>query len=673
VKGLRALPGAAARWALLLLAGCATKGAAPDAPEAPPPPPKLPVEVEGATRVPAETLLAYADRELKAFQERHRPAEASDAAYVMEVYLRNEGYAHARVDFALDAERLLFRVDDGPRTHVRWLLFEGAKAFTKEEFADLFAFAGAGPLGSGQSLYVRAQVEGGVQKLERFYHLRGYLRARVSIARVDWTDDRSQADITIVVEEGIRYDVSAVEFEGMEPVDLGLVGKPYHVRLPVQEAARLRRILLDEGRQRCSVHYDTRIDDATGAVVVRFTVDRGPVVRVGTVKFEGNERTKKAFLRRRAAMEEGDKLVQEMIDKATTTLYRTGLFSLVRPRLEAGEGETSDVTFELKELLARSVDFEVGYGSYELVRGAVRYTDRNFLGIGRTLTTAVTGSVRSWGVELGITDPYLLGEKNQLEFETGFLHRQEPSFDLESYNASVVVRREISRIWSAHVGYSIRDERATNVKVPIDEEAEGYIRTAGIVFGLTRDKRDSPFLPTTGSIADAQLLWSSPSLGADLDFLELEARWGRFFRLRPGTVLGIGASFRARYILDDRTDLPIQERYFLGGATTVRSFYEDELGPVENGSPRGGLTSIDAGMELRQRIRGDFHAAAFFDYGTIDREGFSFHGAPGYAIGLGVRYYLPVGPIRLDVGYNPGRRYAADARWAILLAIGFSF
>jgi outer membrane protein assembly factor BamA len=260
-----------------------------------------------------------------------------------------------------------------------------------------------------------------------------------------------------------------------------------------------------------------------------------------------------------------------------------------------------------------------------------------------------------------------------LQVGTGFLYREEPSFDLESFHAILLVKREISKRWSATGGYSFRDEQATNVKVPIDEEAEGFIRTAGLVFGVTRDTRDSTFLPSTGMLWQAGTLWSSPSLGADLDFIELDTQVAKFFRLRPGTVLGITGRFRARHILDDADDLPIQQRYFLGGATTVRSFYEDQLGPTDGGDPRGGLTALEASAELRQRVRGELYGALFFDYGTLDVEGFSVEAPPGFAVGMGARYYLPVGPIRFDVGYNPGRLFAADARWAFQLAFGFSF
>jgi len=660
--------GSAGAFLLLLVAGCAAPAAGQAAP--PPEPPPFPVAIEGAE--PA--LLLEARRELKSFGEHgHRPADAADAAAMMEAYLRGQGYAHARVEFVIEAEKLLFRVERGPRAHLRSVVFEGQKSFQEKEFAHLFAFEGAGTLGTGESLFVLSQVEAAAAGLETFYLLRGFYRVHVAVGRVDWNADETEADVTIAITEGIRYEVTAVEFEGIDPVDLEVLGHPYQAKVPVQAAAKLRRTLLDQGYQRCEIDGTVEMDDATGAVVLRFSVRPGPQVRLGEVRFEGNQRTRTRFLRRQAALPKGELLQQTALEEATTRLYRTGLFNLVRPRVVDAGDSTSDVAFDLKESLARSIDLEIGYGSYELVRGAARLTDRNFLGLGRTLTAEINGSLRGAGAAVGIRDPYILGERNVLEVEVGYLFRQEPSYDLQSFHTSLLVKREISRIWSAHGGYSFRDEQATNVKVPIDQEAEGFITTAGLVFGVARDTRDSSYLPTTGTLLQAAVLWSSPALGADLDFFELDVGGAKLFRIRPGTVFGISGRFRARQILDDRTDLPIQQRYFLGGATTVRSYYEDQLGPTDNGEPRGGLTALEASAELRQRLRGELYGAVFFDYGTVDVEGFRVQSLPGFAIGVGARYYLPVGPIRFDIGYNPGELFAANARWAFQLAVGFSF
>ena len=129
-----------------------------------------------------------------------------------------------------------------------------------------------------------------------------------------------------------------------------------------------------------------------------------------------------------------------------------------------------------------------------------------------------------------------------------------------------------------------------------------------------------------------------------------------------------------REILDDSRTLPIQERLFLGGENSVRSFGQDELAPVSaDGHALGGLTAAEFHVELRQRLFGPLDGALFYDVGWVGRDSFDFDGPPGVGIGAGLRYRLPVGPIRLDVAWNPGDLRAANSRWGIHLSFGFAF
>jgi outer membrane translocation and assembly module TamA len=91
------------------------------------------------------------------------------------------------------------------------------------------------------------------------------------------------------------------------------------------------------------------------------------------------------------------------------------------------------------------------------------------------------------------------------------------------------------------------------------------------------------------------------------------------------------------------------------------------------GEPLGGLTALQATLELRQGIWRDFYGALFYDIGWLSPSSFSVSEPPGQGVGIGFRYYLPVGPVRLDIAYNPSRLFAASSRWAIHLAVGFSF
>ena len=154
----------------------------------------------------------------------------------------------------------------------------------------------------------------------------------------------------------------------------------------------------------------------------------------------------------------------------------------------------------------------------------------------------------------------------------------------------------------------------------------------------------------------------------------LSSRATRLFEISEHVVLAVGFEFITRSITDGLPDLPIQQRLFLGGPANVRSFRQDRLGPVSvEGAPRGGLTTTTASIEARFRVWRQLHGAIFYDIGNTATRAFAWEGPPGTAIGIGARYYLPVGPIRFDLGYNPGELFAETRRWAFHFAFGYSF
>jgi len=640
------------------------------------------VAISGNEHVSRTLLMAAARRELRSYAENGlRPADAADAAWSMELLLRNEGYPDGVVEFAIDADVLRFTVIEGPRATLGKVTLHGVKRVPYDEAAALFALPGPGVFGEGDPLFRLADLEGAVLELQHLYLLRGFKQVRIHGPEVRWTEDRTRADVAYTVIEGPQYVVRAVDFEGIEPRDLGLVGEPYHARTRAQTAARVGAALRGDGHQFAFVKVEEEFqegDAETVGVLLRVVGRPGPPVTLRHIELEGLEDTSEWFARRRVPLVEGELLRQDLLGKGIDELYRTRLFKSVRTRLEpVGEEPASlaDLFFELDERQTTDLEFELGYGSYELVRGAVTYTEDNVLGLGRRGRARLYGSVRGIGVDLNLEDNYVLGEHHRLDLNASFFRRQEPSFERIGYSASAVVRlrqRGRYRLWG---GYTYKKEEARDIigAIPPAEE-DGFITTAGLFITLRRDSRDNLQNPASGSLWELTLGYSAPALGADLHFFGLETRFAIHKRVTERTILALGGQFRSREILDNRETLPIQDRFFLGGGATVRSFDQDELGPINVlGQPTGGLTSMFVGVEARIRITRNVHAGVFYDVGLVDPRSWSFESELGQGVGVGVRYLLPVGPIRLDFAYNPGELFAATQRWQLHLNIGFSF
>ncbi len=642
--------------------------------------PEATIRFEGQSNVSEASLRSAARRELEAYQRGRRPADAADAAYSMEVLLRETGHARGVVEFRVESDALVFVVKEGPETLYDGVVFAGIDDPEElRQLREIFTFPGTGPLATGTPLYRLADVEEALAQVEKFYLLGGHLRVAIEDPAVEFVEEGTKARITVTVKRGPKYTVRNVTFDGIEPRDLGVTGAPFHVRLPAEAAAAVRRELLDGGHQRQEVSGTAKVDEKEKVADIHIAAKPGPRVKLGSVHFRGHKRTRESFLRRRIPLRDADVLAQRILDRGIGNLYRTALFGAIRPTLIERGPDVSDLEIRLDELPARSLDLELGYGSYELARAAVRYRDRNIFGTGRRFGTEARASVRSFGIDFNFEDPYILGRNRSFEITTGFLLREEPSFDREAFQVELVVTQTFeSSPWNKYRvrgGYRLRVEKARNAPpdLEIDAQTEGFTRTAGLFLSITRDTRDNLLIPRSGTFSDISFLWSAAPLGADLEFLEIDLRGSVFRALGERVVFGAHVRLRTRHVLNDDATLPIQERLFLGGEASVRSFFESELGPSSSGEALGGLTSAYATFELRYRLWRALHVAPFYDVGMVSPQSFDAVGPPGHAIGLGLRYYLPVGPLRVDFAYNPGRRFAASQSWAIHLAFGFTF
>lgn len=672
-------------WALLLLAvlaACASTAAKEGEPD--PERWRNGIELTGIEEASRSRLLLSAARELKSFANRgRRPADAADAAYSMELYLRDEGFAHADVEFELRESVLVFRIDEGPRAVIGKVEFVHEDPISDEELAEFFAFAGRGLMGAGRVYFREGQVRGAVANLEKHYLSLGYYEVEIGEPEVTWSEDKTQADVRVHIRAGRLFTVASIEVAGIDPADfdavgeLTVLGQPYYVALPAKISARVRGKLYEAGHQFCDVSPVVEIDHEAGAARIRINVEPGPKVRLRDVEFKGLDRTYEKFVRNRIPLETDDVLEQELLDAGYDELYRAAIFGAVRPQIVPVDGmpDYADLLIELQELQARSVGLEVGWGSYERLRGAIRIQERNFLGLGRRLTIELKGSTVGYEIEGRFADPWILGRRDVLEIGalTGF--REEPSFDRTAAGFDVQVRHKFPKRWRLRVGYEYADQKATNITGSIDPNIQEQLSTrAGIFTVLRRDMRDDPLIPMRGWVGEAGLLWSSDTLGATLNFLGFTFGGTHFFALSPNDVIGINGSLRTRMITDGTPTLPIQERLFLGGPSTVRSFKQDELGPTNAGNqPTGGLTSLVGNLEYRRRIWGELHGAVFYDIGLVDPQAWTFKFTPGHGVGAGLRYYLPIGPIRFDAAYNPAELFASTQRWVFHLAVGFSF
>ncbi|HEX5012231.1 MAG TPA: BamA/TamA family outer membrane protein [Planctomycetota bacterium] len=633
-----------------------------------------------------------------------RPA-VDDGAWTLELLLRGRGRTFATVTWDLivagdGTADVIYHVDEGPEVELDDVHFEGNVALPSSQLRSLFLPDDRSPLGVTSTPYVESRVAAAVASTAALYLGAGFQRAEVGPARVSFSPDRAHASVVVPIIENLRYRVTRIEIRGETAVPAEalrrevdeFVGQPYFPQVGFAMRERLREKLGAAGYPDAVVTFAEQRDDGNGDVTLDFDVQAGPLVAIAAVRVAGTGRTEPGFVRERVALKPGDTWNTPAERDSYSTLHHSGLFKRVHIALETPDAaelaaagtlpagaEPRALAVDVEEGPQREYFVEPGYGSYEGPRLVAGYRDRNVFGEGLTFHTEGAISPKVKRVLAGLTDPWLFpGPDISGDVSVFAGERQEPSFDSHEVGTALTFGHDFDARNSAYLVYSLRRTSVSQIKVEdpsVVEASQNTIDVASLALTSVHDSRDDLFAPTVGTLARITTELGGTVLGGGLDFLRGRLEASRFWPLSPISVLAV--SFRTGVIapIQDTDEIPLQERFFNGGQDTVRSFREDELGPKDiHGNPTGGETFSVATIEWRHRLEGKLDGALFMDAGNVDTdyaEYFGLHGF-GYALGTGLRYQLPVGPVRLDWGWNPFPDKGDDI-WAIHLSVGMPF
>ncbi|MFV1958669.1 MAG: outer membrane protein assembly factor, partial [Planctomycetota bacterium] len=515
-----------------------------------------------------------------------RKAYAYDAAYSMERFLRDEGWPDARVAFEMEGETAVFHVEEGKIAAIRDVRFEGVHAVSESTLREFFGFPGSGILGNGPVFFPDAKIQSAAADVRSYYLSKGHYRVEVGEIRQERGADPTCMDLVVPIEEGPVYRVRSVELEGDDPALLGStvwIGKVFHGGVNQEITSRVRDRLLDEGYPNARVRTEVEVDDEATAVDLRVRVDRGEPLRLDHVRFEGQRRTSTAFMRKMIPLAPGQLFRRKALDAGMANLYAMGVFGRMDMRLEPTRPGYADMVVKVTEPSSRQIDFGAGLGTWEIVRATVTYRDFNFLGRGIFLRARGVASIRRLSLDTTVEDPWILGKKNVLTWTGGVLRRHERYYTSRGYYTELRVERRLDKSLRLRAGYRFRSEEAIKVSTGIPRldlsEILGFSQSAGLWGAIRWDRRDHLFLPTKGWLGEVEVFWSTPALGASLEYIGIDVNGSYFFDLGGLGVLALDALFRTKQILDGMPILPIQERFFLGGSESVRAYGQDRLTP----------------------------------------------------------------------------------------------
>ncbi len=595
-------------------------------------------------------------------------------------------------------------------------------------------------------------------RLKVFYWRRGYREAQVDTV-VRRNDGEVAVRFEIAEGEPVRVRTLAVAgVEGILPDTAALrrrlalkIGAPFSV--PEVEAARgqIEGTLRNRGYAHAEVLLDAFLPrDEPYAADVTFQVEPGPLAHFGQIHVLGTERVEDRVVRRLLTFRSRDLYRESEILRSQRNLYSVALFQYadVTPQLESRDSAV-DVWVRVSEGKVHVVREGFGVSTTECFQVEASWTHRNFFGSARRLqvggalsnllaselgqrfpceyagsslerSSANVFNKPNWITRLDFQQPWFFSPRNSLGI--GFFAERQSLPDIfvrKSFGGDVTVQRRIGSRTSLDLTY-----RAQRDELPGQGAAFFFCGNFGfclpedigelsqprwlswVALGLARDRTDAVFNPTRGYLARLEVEHASRFTGSQYAYYRAWADASVFrrfaggvlaARLRPGWVRPIGRGLEVEEtesLVGEAVVHPFK-RFYGGGATTVRGFAQNLLGPVllflpdtarlrvECGSleievvrscdlsgvepgafqprPLGGTVAVLGNFEYRFPLLGErWFGAAFVDWGNVWKTEDDFvdalqRGLVGdlvWAPGLGIRYLSPVGPLRVDVGYN---------------------
>jgi outer membrane protein insertion porin family len=648
------------------------------------PGPEMDVTFEGAEKKDRRRIRALLE-ELWAESLFYEDLYADSERLIREYYQARGYYAvdvRHRLEGDLDGRRIVFEIDRGKPVRVEKVQILGAQHVPEERIRRQI-LTGAGSLFSRNLLDPRI-LEQDLTAIRNLYLDSGYLRADISKPKIRLSSSADSAVVSIVIEEGPLFTIGEIIFASDLPFDrkqllawCGLrSGELFSPARLVEASGGLRSGFDREGYPDARVSRAVEIDGER--VRIRFSVEPGGFKRVGRIEISGNLLTKERSILRELELREGDLISREKLLRSQHRLYKLGLFRNVRMSyspIETKDGTSQRLLVSVDEAPPLSLSLGVGYDTEAGARARFSTAHDNLGGRARTIAIQGHFSEILQRAQIVGTEPRLLGRKLPALANLFWEHSEETDFTVERRSTALRVDRELNSKWSGYLRYNWQKVDLSDVRdeVALQEEKLENIKLGDIGVTLVRSTRDDPIMPSDGTLFSLSTRLFSEVLLSDESFLKttLAASWIHTFpnnsSFATGARLGLSEPFGSS------DQVPLSERFFAGGDSTLRGFPRDGVAPVGEEGIVGGEALLLLNQEYRFPILGSLKGVLFYDAGNLyvtleDLDPLDLR----HVLGVGLRYELPIGPLRVEYGRKLDRQ-EGESSGELFLAIGAAF
>lgn len=616
-------------------------------------------------------------------------AKADDVSYFLENALRDRGYKNATVEWKLEGERILLTVSEGNTLRLGEVSVTGNTALKDDAIRELITSATRKRMKlevDDDMPYVAPDIKSGQARIDEFYRLLGYGNVTV---QVDTTERSDKIELLVTIEEGIQQQVGSITFpeapsdevsDAYEEIQKDFEATTFSAAISPKLASRLRAIAVDAGFYHATVDVTESERIAAGeleTVNLVVSADWGPPVQLSGVNVSGNSKVTDSFF---------EKHFEELIDnpyspdgtnKEVEELLQTGAFETVRTDVVEQEDGTFALNVDIEEGYSRQVGIYGGYTNYEGPIAGFEFRNLNLFGSVRKIDAEIQFSKRGARGELEFIDPWFLNTDSEFRAGLFAINRNEVGYEKFQtggrYSLTKRFGRQMKDTVSIFGEASYTDVHDFDIQAAFLGDTEYLAHSVGV--SLIHDRRDQPRNPRSGYIAQGSMSIASSAIASETEFFKATGRLGYYHPVGEHT-LRLAARAGMISPMGDTAAIPIDLRFYNGGAQSVRSFLERRLGSTDaSGYPVGGefYTTFNIEYEIPVKQFEGLSIVPFADAGNLIYDaGDASLDDLRYAIGLGIRYETPIGPLRLEYGHNPDPR-VGESNGTLHIGFGFSY
>jgi outer membrane protein insertion porin family len=580
-----------------------------------------------------------------------------------------KGFYSAEIRYAIEKAgerdvRIVVTIVENEKLYIRNIGFEGNRTFTTKELKNMMTTNewGIFHFFTDSGLLKKEQLKQDVGKLNAFYLNNGFINAQIGEPVI--TYERDGITVKIPVSEGKQFRVGKVAIIGddlMTPradllSKLQIRKKDFYDREAImKDMDALTQVCNDEGYANADVAPRTEPEEKTQTVDVTYEIKKAKLVYFNRINITGNNKTRDKVIRRQLSVVEGALYSRTKLKNSYTALNQLRYFEEIDFESAKGPDETlTDVNIRVKEKPTGVFSIGAGYSALDHAVVSAQVSQQNLFGRGQILSIKASVGSRSQLYDISFTEPWLFDMPLWSKFDIWNLYREYDTYNLDSKGFGATLGYPLWPYVTGYVGYRLS---LNNVKDVLSmasyyvKQQAGQTTSSGATVTLTRDSTDDAMFPSTGSRNSSSVEYTGGPFMGDVSYTRYGASSAWFFPLPLDTVIGVRGRMGA-IRGNEGKEVPIFERYYLGGIGSLRGLRS--VGPTdhETGEVIGGLTMLNFNVDYVFPLikNAGLKGVLFFDTGNAWNAGYHFEDMRRTA-GVGIRWYSPIGPLRLEWGY----------------------